>query len=171
MMMVFSLETGFPLALLQDEGYLTDVRTAIAGLLVARHLAPKDTRCIGIVGAGIQARLQLEYLSHHTDCRKVCVWNRNKARAERFAEEMQGKGYQVEVMDTTRELAQASNLIVTTTPATKALLMADDIQPGTHITAMGADSPGKQELDEALVAKADRWPGRSALLPQPLWRY
>ena len=73
MIVVLSAETGEPIMLLHDSGYLTDVRTAIAGCIVARFLAPETLNCIGIVGAGTQARMQLEYLRYATDCEKVKV--------------------------------------------------------------------------------------------------
>jgi len=68
-MLLFSQKTGELLAVLLDEGYLTDIRTAIASMITIKHLAPTNTTCMGIVGTGIQAHLQLEYLHHHISCR------------------------------------------------------------------------------------------------------
>ena len=76
MMLVFSQKTGEPLAVLQDECYLTDVRTAVAGAIAAKHLSPKDVDCIGVVGTGVQAKLQLKYLKKVINCNQALVWGR-----------------------------------------------------------------------------------------------
>jgi ornithine cyclodeaminase len=148
--LVFSSRTGELLALLQDEGYLTDLRTAAAGAVAARLLAPERVDCIGVVGAGTQARLQLELLKEVTSCRRVLVWARRAERAAAFHVD----GFAIEAAATVGELAAECRLIVTTTPARQWLLGADEVRPGTHITAVGADGGGKQELDPRLFAGA-----------------
>jgi len=155
LMLLFSKTTGQTKAVLLDEGRLTDIRTGAAGAVAARHLAPSSISQIGIMGTGIQARVQLEYLTGVTDCREAMVWGRSIERAEAYAEEMKGLGINVRVAPDAQALASTSNLIVTTTPSREPLLRAEWIQPGTHITAVGADSPEKQELDGAILAKAD----------------
>src|ERR1700689_5200259 len=79
--LVFSSQTGVLLTIFQDEGYLTDARTAAAGAGAAKYPAPPENGCIGILGAGIQARLQLEYLREVTSCRRVKLWARSAERA------------------------------------------------------------------------------------------
>ena len=155
LMLICSTETGYPLALLNDEGHLTDMRTAIAGSIAAKLLAPADIRRIGIVGAGIQARLQLECLRPITDCRKVLVWNRTVANAAALVRSLSDSNMDAHVTQDLEFLVRECNLIVTATPATEPLIRADWVQAGTHITAVGADTPGKQELDEALMERAD----------------
>lgn len=150
LMLVFSARTGFPEAVLLDEGYLTDLRTAAAGAVAAKYLAPTQISTIGIVGAGIQARMQLDLLRHVTSCRRVMVWARDPAKAKAFVVE----DFAIEVAGSIDQLAWHCNLIVTTTPAQQPLLRAAVVQPGTHITAVGADAPGKCELDPALFARA-----------------
>lgn len=151
LMLVFSARTGFPEVALLDGGYLTDLRTAAAGAVVAKHLAPKNVRAIGIIGAGIQARMQLDLLRHVTSCRRALVWARDPIKARAY----QVDGFTVEAATSPKEVAALCNLIVTTTPSREPLLMAGDIRPGTHVTAVGADGFGKQELDAALFARAD----------------
>ena len=151
LMLVFSAETGVPQALLMDEGYLTDLRTAAAGAVAAKYLAPKTVHAIGIVGSGVQAHLQLDLLRHVTSCRRALVWARDPHKAATF----QVAGFEVEAVSSVADLASRCNLIVTTTPARGALLHSRDVRPGTHITAVGADAPGKQELDPALLQRAD----------------
>jgi ornithine cyclodeaminase len=154
-MALFNQQTGRLEALLVDEGYLTDMRTAAAGGVAAKYLAPKKIKRIGIVGTGVQARLQLDMLQNVTDCREAMVWGRNRARTERYKSEMAEQGFKVEAAARIEELAESCNLIVTTTLAREPLLKAKDIRPGTHITAVGADAPGKQELDPEIFNKAD----------------
>ncbi len=154
LMLIMSAKTGAPIALLDDGGYLTEVRTAIAGAISAKYLAPNPVQCIGIVGAGFQSRMQLEYLRHATDCRRVKVWARRKEQAQQYQRDLCESGFDVELADDLQELCHSCNLIVTTTPATEVLIRAEWIRPGTHITAMGSDSPGKQELDPALFRQA-----------------
>ena len=155
LMLVFDQKTGVLQTVLLDEGYLTDVRTALAGAIAAKYLAPPTVTGIGIVGCGTQAALQLHYLKHVTNCRRVTVAGRSEEKLAAFKEQLEPEGFDVETTRDYRHLAQQSNLIVTTTPATSPLIFADHVLPGTHITAVGADTVGKQELDEALLERAD----------------
>ena len=154
MMLLFSQKTGQPVAVLLDEGFLTDIRTAVAGALAARYFAPKKIKAIGIIGTGGQGKLQLEYLQKTTPCKNVWLWGRSKESVASYIETM-GSAYNIQVASTTAELATHCNLIVTTTPVTSPLLFARDIQPGTHITAMGSDTSEKQELAAEILKKAD----------------
>lgn len=151
MMLLSSAETGEPVAFLDDAGHLTDVRTAAVAAMVARELDRKD-RVIGILGTGIQARLQARMHAEVLDLEKVWIWGRSKERAEACRAELQG--LHVTLADTPAQLARETRLIVTTTPARQPLLFAADVQPGTHISAVGSDSPGKQELDPAILSRA-----------------
>lgn len=155
MILLFSQKTGEPIALFEDRGYLTHLRTGIAGAIVAKYFAPKKISSIGIVGAGTQARFQLKSLEEVLTCRKAMVWARNAEEAERFAADPLVKNFQITVAQDLNELSRNCNYIVTTTPSQAPLLFADQIRPGTHITALGADSPGKQELDPRILGKAD----------------
>ena len=157
LIVVFSALTGEPRALLLDEGLLTALRTALAGQIAARMLAPTRVHGIGVLGTGEQARRQLEALQQVTDCKTVHVWGRSLASLDAFREAMhvRMKGFVFHPTLDAEEVARACNLIVSTTPSTTPILHADWIMPGTHITAVGADAQGKQELATALVAKAD----------------
>ncbi len=155
MMLLFSQKTGEVKSILLDEGYLTDIRTAVAGAVVAKYLAPSNVSCIGIVGTGMQAKLQLQYLKSVTKCREVIVWGRSKEKLELFKKDISLKDFVIRITTDMTQLTSRCNLIVTTTPSKKALINVDDILPGTHITAMGADADGKQEIDSQLITKAD----------------
>ncbi|MFJ4156131.1 ornithine cyclodeaminase family protein [Pseudomonas sp. NPDC089752] len=156
MMMVVSAITGQPIALLQDEGWLTCIRTALAGRIAARLLAPAKVEAIGILGTGTQARMQLEQLASFSPCRKVVVWGRGDNQLAAYRTFASDLGYEVEVTRNPEMLARSANLIVCATPSRQPLIRSEWVQPGTHITAVGADAPGKQELDPALVARVDR---------------
>jgi ornithine cyclodeaminase len=152
--LLFSQSTGELVALFQDEGYMSHVRTAVAGACVAKYLAPKHVEAIGIIGSGTQARMQLEYLQYVLDCKKVYLWARKYENAMALAQDKALKNYQIEVVQSVEEIPACANFIVTTTSSKSALLQAKDIRPGTHITAMGSDSPGKQELDPEILKRA-----------------
>ena len=156
LMLVLSASDGRPLALLQDQGWLTGMRTALAGRIAARLLAPREVHAIGILGTGMQARLQLEQLRPVSACRRVIVWGRSDAELASYSDFATRLGFDVQATRDVKTMAEGANLIVCTTPSREALIARDWIRPGTHITAVGADAPGKQELDPLLVARADR---------------
>jgi len=155
LMLVLCARTGRPLALLQDEGWLTGLRTALAGRIAARLLAPREVHAIGMLGSGTQARLQLEQLHACNPCRNLVAWARGQDQLQGYADFARTLGYAVQLAPTPEQVADAANLIVCTTPSRVPLLRSEWVRPGTHITAVGADAPGKQELDVALVARAD----------------
>ena len=155
MMLLFRQKTGEPVCVLHDEAFLTDVRTAVAGAISAKQLGPEEVTAIGVIGTGIQARLQVEYLDGVVECKEVAVWGRTPEKVALYKSDMTSKGYTVTICDSPAEVAQQSNLIVTTTPATQPLLSATDISHGTHIPALGSDPHEKRELDGAILANAD----------------
>ena len=155
MMLLFHQATGEPACVLIDEGVLTDLRTAVAGAIAARHLAPTTVHRLGILGTGIQAHLQLAHLREVTECRDVLVWGRNDAHTARFVADAEKLGFRAEASRHPSALLASCNLVVTTTPATSPLLLAADLRPGTHITAVGSDTPNKQELESEILARAD----------------
>ncbi len=155
-MLLFDATTGAPRAVLLDEGRLTDIRTAVAGAIAAKYLAPKTIDAIGVIGTGIQARLQAEYLRPVTGCSRIFVFGRDATAVDAYRRDMAEKGFDVTACATPAAVAARADLIVTTTPSHTPLLMAGDVRPGTHITAVGADTPEKNELDPALFARAGR---------------
>jgi len=156
LMLVFSQKTGVLEAVLLDEGYLTNLRTAVAGAVVAKYLAPKKVSAAGIIGAGVQGRMQLEWLGKVRTFSEAVVWGLDEAELSAFRRDMERPGLKVRTTLRAEDVAAASNLIVTCTPSTRPLLEAAWIRPGTHITAVGSDTAAKQELDPAILARADR---------------
>ena len=155
LMLVFSQKTAQLECILLDECLLTHVRTAAAGAVVAKYLAPKRVERIGVFGAGVQGKMQVEALLPIVDCRKVVVWGTSEKELEAYREAMSGHGLEIQTTMTSDEIAATCNLIVTSTPSHTPLLRAEQIREGTHITAMGADTAEKNELEPAILGKAD----------------
>lgn len=156
LMLVFSQKTGVLEAVLLDEGYLTNLRTAAAGAVAAKYLAPSRITSVGIVGAGVQGRMQLEWLRRVRSFAEAVVWGLDEGELESYRRDMERPGLRIRTTLRAEEVAAAANLIVTCTPSTKPLLESAWVRPGTHITAVGSDTAAKQELDPAILARADR---------------
>lgn len=156
LMILYSARTGQIEALLLDNGYLTDIRTAAAGGVTARLLAREDAACAGILGGGAQARLQLEALCLVRPIRRARIWARRLEQAKETAAQMSAKlGIEVTAVNQARQAVEGCDVVVTTTPAREPLVFAEWLSPGQHITAMGSDADYKNELDPAVVGSAD----------------
>lgn len=155
LMLLFSQKTGELLSILLDEGHLTDLRTAAAGAIAAKYLTPSYVNRIGIIGTGTQARLQLNLLQKIIPCKDVIVFGRDHNKLLNFQMDMQQNGFSVAVTQTLEDVISSCNFLVTTTSSSLPILFASQIRKGTHITAVGADTPHKQELDENIFGIAD----------------
>jgi ornithine cyclodeaminase len=157
MMLLSSAETGEPVAFLADGGHLTDVRTAAVAALVARELGRRDP-VLGILGTGIQARLLAAVHAEIIELAGIVVWGRTPERAEACRRDLQEllPDTEISVVPTPAEVARRTRLIATATAARHPLLHAGDLQPGTHISAVGSDSAGKQELDPGILRRASQ---------------
>ncbi|HEU4730811.1 MAG TPA: hypothetical protein VFT22_23105 [Kofleriaceae bacterium] len=152
---LISVLTGETVAYLDDGGYLTDLRTAAVAAMAARELGRTD-RVLGVLGSGIQARLQAQLHAEVLPLEQIHVWGRSPERAAACAADIARlvPAVRVSVARSPAELAAHATLIATATASRAPLLRADDVQPGSHISAVGADSPGKQELDPELLRRA-----------------
>lgn len=155
LMLLFSQKSGMLESVLIDEGYLTNVRTAIAGQIVAKYMAPKVVSGIGVFGTGIQGRMQVKYLKSVTDCNRIVAWGRANSDFDSYRSEMESLGYEVKTTTEAGVVTRQCNLIITATPSREPLIQANQVMPGTHITAMGSDTAEKQELDSKILGKAD----------------
>ena len=153
--LLFSQITGALEAILLDEGLLTDVRTTIASMISLKYLAPSTIHHIGILGTGIQAGLQLDYLSKVTDCKSIIVWGRNSNNCTAFAKHHKSKGYHITIADSIDHLMDQCNVVITATPATTPLINFEQVKRGTHITAIGSDTAEKIELDPLILKNSD----------------
>ena len=157
MMIVMSARTGFLEAILLDNGYLTDLRTGIAGAIAARHLARQRVETAGVIGSGMQARYQIRGLRLVRDFRRLMVYGIVPDQVQRYAEEMrQELGVEVAIAGHPEQVVRQSDFVVTTTPSREPYLKADWLHPGLHITCMGSDAEHKQELYADVFGHADR---------------
>lgn len=156
LMILFSAKTGLVEAVFLDNGYLTDIRTAAAGAVAARYLAPEVVETAGVIGTGVQARLQMQAAYLVRPFRHLLVHGRDAERAEACAEDLRkALGVETEVVAGAADLVANSQLVVTTTPAREPVLMAAWLHPGLHITAMGSDQPGKNEIEAKALSACD----------------
>jgi ornithine cyclodeaminase len=155
LMVVLDAQTGRVRAVLLDNGYLTDLRTAAAGGVAARHLAREGASTAAIFGAGLQARMQLQALCLVRPITTALIWARDPGRAQALAADLTRPGLTVRATADPAEAAAAADIIVTTTPATQPILRGDWLRAGQHITAMGSDQPGKNELEPGCLSRAD----------------
>jgi alanine dehydrogenase len=138
-----------------DGTYITNYRTGAAGGLAAKYLSRAESSTLGVIGAGVQARMQVAAVLKVRPIRQVTIYNRTTSRAHALREELASRyDVRVAVAETPQEAITGKDIIVTTTPSNTPIVMADWISPGTHINAMGADAAGKQELDPAILSKA-----------------
>jgi len=157
MLLVFDSETGWPACLEIDRGMVTDLRTAAAGAVAAKALARKSIEKVAVIGTGVQARLQAEALSKVRKFSTLSVWGRDPVKAERYASEMTNRlGIKVVVAGSVKEAVTGSDVIVTATMSTEPLVFSEWISKGAHVTAVGSDSPEKQELDTGVLRIADK---------------
>jgi ectoine utilization protein EutC len=154
LMIVFSARTGLVEALLLDNGYLTDIRTAAAGAVAARYLAPSVVETAGVLGAGVQARLQIEAAYLVRPFRRVLVWSRDFGKAEACAADITKKIGVPAFIASAEATVRESQLVITATPARHPILRSEWLHPCLHITAMGSDQAGKNEIDPQAIGKA-----------------
>nr|WP_321982365.1 ectoine utilization protein EutC [uncultured Cohaesibacter sp.] len=156
LMVLFSAQTGIVEAVLLDNGYLTDLRTAAAGAVAAKALSRADSKVATIYGTGLQARLQLEALCLVRPITSARIWGRSPDKAKATATELGEKlGIDIKAFENGQEAAKGADILVTTTPSQKPILMADWLEPGQHVTAMGSDADYKNEIEPAIIGKAN----------------
>ncbi|HTX61637.1 MAG TPA: alanine dehydrogenase [Methanobacterium sp.] len=147
-------KTGFPLAVM-DGTWITNMRTGAAGGVATKYLARKDSEVLGLVGAGMQALTQLMAIKEVMDIKEVKVSCRTCSHRESFAKMIREKfGINARAVDTIQEAVEGSDVISSTTPSRVPIIKRRWVADGTHINAMGADAPGKQELESHLIEKA-----------------
>jgi len=155
LMILLDSQTGVIKSVLLDKGYLTDVRTAIAGAIASKYLSNYDSTKAGIIGAGIQAKLQLEALTLVRKINTAYIWSRDSTKTKKFVEEINNLNVNLEVCSSAEEVLRKSEIVVTTTPSKSPLIKSDWLKKGLHITAMGSDAEQKNELDPLIIKQCD----------------
>jgi len=155
---VFDSATGHTAAIFNDEHYLSDIRTAAAGALAARVLAPESVRVAGILGTGVQAYWQARALFSERKFERLLLWGRDREKAHALKEQLAPwlPGVEIEVIESVKEVVETAEVLVTATTAREPIVRGEWLRPGQHITAVGADDDTKCELDAECVKRANR---------------
>lgn len=157
LMLLFNARTGFPQAVLLDNGYLTHTRTGAAGAIAAKYLARENLAAVGVIGAGRQGRYQLRGLKLVRSFERVLVYDKDAERLAVYVDEMGSElGAEVIAAQNAEQVVRESDFLVTTTPSPEPFVRAEWLHPGLHVTAMGADNGHKQELFPEVLGRADR---------------
>src|SRR5881296_2767248 len=155
MFLLLDAATGAPVVLLEEHGWLTDLRTAAAVALTLKYLAPKDARRALLVGAGALARLTARAIVAELPLERLTLWNRTPQRAAALAQELASM-VETQVAPALEHAVRDHRVIVTATASTTPLIKAAWVTPGMHITSVGTGSPEKVELEPAVLLKADK---------------
>ena len=153
-MMIVDTQTGFPVALLQDEGLLTTYRTSAAGALMAKKFAP-DAEIMGVVGCGTQGYYQALHTCQAVGINLVVAYDMAVDNVTKLRENLRTADIQVESADSIKQLCRQADIITTVTPSQKAYIDASWLKPNAHINAFGCDSIGKRELYANIFESAD----------------
>jgi ornithine cyclodeaminase len=154
MMILFDINTGVPRAVLIDDANLTDLRTGIAGAIASKTMVNIGVKSVAIIGTGVQARHQAKCLLDVMPLEAICCWGRNEKRLDELKRDLSDLDVSITVCSDLRELIGHSQLIITTTSAKEPIINMEWVQPGTHITAVGSDTPEKCELDPKILDRA-----------------
>lgn len=154
-MALFDAETGMPAAMLLDNGFLTDIRTGAAGAVAADVLARRQVDTVGVIGSGIQARHQIRCLRVVRSFAHVVAWSPTRERLLAYCDEMTRDGCDTRAAASAEEVCAAADIVIVATPSRVPVIRAAWLRSGMHVTAVGADSPGKQELEADCLDQAD----------------
>jgi ornithine cyclodeaminase len=152
---LFDASTGFPAALLLDNGFLTDIRTGAAGAVAADALARAAIDCVGVLGSGVQARWQVRCLRRVRRFARVVAWSPTRDHVDAYCRDMQADGIEATAARDPEEVCAAADILITATPSREPLVRGVWLREGMHVTAVGSDAPGKQELDAGCLHRAD----------------
>ena len=157
LMALFDAATGLPLGLLFDNGFLTDLRTGAAGAVAADCLARRDIETVGVVGSGVQARFQVACLREVRRFTRVVAWSIDAPGLDAYCRELRETcGLEAVAAAGPEQVCREADVLVTATPSTSPIIRAEWLRPGLHVTALGSDAPGKQELEAGCLGRADR---------------
>lgn len=153
---VFDSETGHTLAVMNDEHYLSDIRTAAAGAVAARALAPKVVKSAAVIGSGVQAYYQSLALFRERPFERLTIWGRSSQKAEalkaRLLREL--KHVDISVSDELESTVRGADVIITATQSREPLVLGEWLHAGQHLTAVGADDKSKCELDDVALNRS-----------------
>ena len=146
---ILDIDTGQPTAVI-NATRLTDMRTGAAGAVAAKYLSARKEIVLGVIGTGRQAQAQVTAISRELKIRQINIWSRNPDHVRKFADRFMEFPCVASLIEKTCDC----DVLVTTTPSRSPIIRSEWIHPGTHINAIGADAPGKEELDPSLLRRA-----------------
>ena len=156
LMILLDSKTGMLKSVLLDKGYLTDVRTAIAGAIAAKHLSNPESSNVGIIGAGIQAKMQLEALLLVRNIKTAYIWSRDSKKTNTFVQNIKDEiNININACESPEETVNLSEILITSTPSKSPIIKSEWLKKGLHITAMGSDAEMKNELDPKIIKDCD----------------
>ena len=156
LMILIDSKTGMLKSVLLDKGYLTDVRTAIAGAIAAKHLSNPESSNVGIIGAGIQAKMQLEALLLVRNIKTAYIWSRDTKKTNTFVKNIKDKiNIKIIACESPEQTVNLSEILITCTPSKSPIIKSEWLKKGLHITAMGSDAEMKNELDPKIIKDCD----------------
>ena len=156
LMILLDSKTGVLKSVLLDKGYLTDVRTAIAGAIAAKHLSNPESSNVGIIGAGIQAKMQLEALLLVRNIKTAYIWSRDSKKTNKFVQNIKDKiNIKIIACESPEQTVNLSEILITCTPSKSPIIKSEWLNKGLHITAMGSDAEMKNELDPKIIKDCD----------------
>ena len=156
LMILLDSKTGVLKSVLLDKGYLTDVRTAIAGAIAAKHLSNPESSNVGIIGAGIQAKMQLEALLLVRNIKIAYIWSRDSKKTNTFVKNIKDKiNIKIIACESPEQTVNLSEILITCTPSKSPIIKSEWLKKGLHITAMGSDAEMKNELDPKIIKDCD----------------
>ena len=156
LMILLDSKTGVLKSVLLDKGYLTDVRTAIAGAIAAKHLSNPESSNVGIIGAGIQAKMQLEALLLVRNIKTAYIWSRDSKKTNKFVQNIKDKiNIKIIACESPEQTVNLSEILLTCTPSKSPIIKSEWLKKGLHITAMGSDAEMKNELDPKIIKDCD----------------
>jgi alanine dehydrogenase len=152
--LLLSPETGAPLAIM-DGTLITNLRTGAAAAVATKYLAREGSKIVAMIGAGVQARTQLIALNEVLDIAEVRVEDIIPGKAEQYAKELKDRlELNINPVESTEKAMEGADVVVTVTPRRSPVVMDEWVEGGMHINAIGADAPGKQELDPKILKRA-----------------
>ena len=153
---VFDAATGYPVATMMDNGYLSILRAGAAGAISANYLANKKIERVAVIGSGNLAYIQLKALMAVRTFNNVSVWGRTPINVDTYARRIiEDHDLEVEIAPTVEAAVRQAEIVVTATASLHPLIRADWLKPGVHLIALGSDTPGKQELHIDVLKRAD----------------
>ena len=156
LMILLDSKTGVLKSVLLDKGYLTDVRTAIAGAIAAKHLSNPESSNVGIIGAGIQAKMQLEALLLVRNIKTAYIWSRDSKKTNTSVKNIKDKiNIKIIACESPEQTVNLSEILITCTPSKSPIIKSEWLKKGLHITAMGSDAEMKNELDPKIIKDCD----------------